>query len=68
METKKNLYSQNKYLILFRYSVFLIALAILAIIISIKLFNNTVIEADNWRNHSNFNKVENHKVRSNFFN
>ena len=36
--------------------------------ISVKLFKNTVLEADEWRNRSDFNKVEKHEVGNNIYN
>ena len=58
METRKNLYSKTLTHILLRFT----------LMISVKLFKNTVLEADEWRNRSDFNKVEKHEVGNNIYN
>ena len=63
METNQNHYPKNKTHILLRYTAILIVIAILAIMIFVKLFNTTIIDADKWKNHNNYNQVEKYEVQ-----
>jgi hypothetical protein len=68
METRKNLYSKNLTHILLRFTIVSVMCMTLALMISVKLFKNTVLEADEWRNRSDFNRVEKHEVGNNIYN
>lgn len=68
METRKNLYSKNLTHILLRFTIVYVMCMTLALMISVKLFKNTVLEADEWQNRSDFNKVEKHEVGNNIYN
>ena len=68
METRKNLYSKNLTHILLRFTIVSVMCMTLALMISVKLFKNTVLEADEWQNRSDFNRVEKHEVGNNIYN